>query len=527
MANISINISVNSAQVNRELNSISAGVNRMGNNINNTVARSGESFKGMTQGLLNLKTAVVGLAVAGFGLLAKNVYDVTSSFEKYNAILKNSLGSQNAANVAMQGLQDFAANTPFSLDQITASYIKLVNRGIAPTKQELTSLGDFTAKSGKDFDQLSEAILDIGNQERWKEFGVVAQKAGNKLKLTFNGVTKEVDYTVQGAKQAISEFGKMDGVAGLMAEQSLTLGGIMSNLGDTFDQISLAIGSKLSPIIKPLLKQFGELANNAIPYINYGITKAVEIFGYLKDQFMLIVNSPIGTFFKNQLGAQFEYLKNVLGIVVNVFNTLRESFFNFINNFPIVTRIFEGVMSVFNNIRGAMLEMIKLITGITGIFINFLTSGFVGKIVSALYSPFAWLIEKIGQAYGFIKDLLSKINKYLGFDTDLGNISMGVEGGAAGKLAQKGLGGNNISFDELQSLLTTKPTSNNTSITGASSGNKLSGESVTGGQTRSIVLNIGNVVENQYFSPNDNPLKVAKMVEKALVAVLADTTTLQ
>ena len=48
----------------------------------------------------------------------------------------------------------------------------------------MKKMGDFTNTVAKPFDQLTEAILDINNPERWKEFGVRVQTEGNKVKLS-------------------------------------------------------------------------------------------------------------------------------------------------------------------------------------------------------------------------------------------------------------------------------------------------------------------------------------------------------
>jgi len=57
-------------------------------------------------------------------------------------------------------LKEISSETPFSLEEITKSYIKLVNRGIVPTKDEIVKLGDLASSQGKSFDQLVEAVLD-------------------------------------------------------------------------------------------------------------------------------------------------------------------------------------------------------------------------------------------------------------------------------------------------------------------------------------------------------------------------------
>lgn len=73
------------------------------------------------------------------------------------------------------------------MSEWTESYIKLVNRGIKPTTDELTAMGDIAMSQGKDIDQFIEALLDAmtGENERLKEFGITASKNGKTTAYTF------------------------------------------------------------------------------------------------------------------------------------------------------------------------------------------------------------------------------------------------------------------------------------------------------------------------------------------------------
>ena len=208
--------------------------------------------------LSGLKT---GIAAIGVGAFAKSVFDITARFEKYNAVLTNSLRSQTQAAQAMGMIQDFASKTPFAVDELTASYIKFVNRGIKPTQDELTKLGDIAASQGKSFDQLTEAVLDAmtGEFERLKEFGIRASVTGNQVALAFRGMNIEVEKTPEAIQKALIQFGAMEGVAGSMVSVSNTLEGQISNLGDTFDALRVNLGQAFAPAMKVIISTLGTL----------------------------------------------------------------------------------------------------------------------------------------------------------------------------------------------------------------------------------------------------------------------------
>ena len=191
-------------------------------------------------------------ALIGFG---KNVINTTAEFQKMEAVLTNTLGSNSAAKVAMDEIVEFASKTPFAVNELTESFVKLANRGFVPTQDELRSLGDLASSTGKSFDQLTEAALDAmtGEFERLKEFGIRASSEGDRVKFTFKGVTTEVAKTEDAIKDYLLSLGNAEGVSGAMAAISETVGGKISNLGDNFTQLYKVIGDGSSGLIAGVL----------------------------------------------------------------------------------------------------------------------------------------------------------------------------------------------------------------------------------------------------------------------------------
>lgn len=191
--------------------------------------------------------------------IGKQAYDTRKEFATYEAVLKNATGSTKAAASAMKMIQTLAADTPASVAEWTQAYIKLINRGITPTKDELIQMGDIASSQGKDIDQFIEALLDAmtGENERLKEFGITASKNGETTAYTFRGVTTEVQNTDQAIKNYILSLGNMQGIQGAMATQMEELAGLESNLGDQMDSIYNKIGKKLEPAIKSFMGWLG------------------------------------------------------------------------------------------------------------------------------------------------------------------------------------------------------------------------------------------------------------------------------
>jgi hypothetical protein len=208
-----------------------------------------------------------GIVKSGAGLLAgffalsaiksfgQSVFNVTAEFEKMQAVLKNTLGSNSAAMLSMEAIKKFAQTTPFSVQELTASFIKLANQGFKPNIDQMKKLGDLASSTGKSFDQLAEAIIDaqVGEFERLKEFGVRAQKEGENVRFTFKGVETQVKNNNASIREYIVSLGDLNGVSGSAAAISETLGGKVNNLGDAWDNFLNKIGTLLKPVLTEAL----------------------------------------------------------------------------------------------------------------------------------------------------------------------------------------------------------------------------------------------------------------------------------
>lgn len=215
-------------------------------------------------------------AIMGFG---SKVIEARAEYEKFNAVLTNTFQSDKVGAAALNMLTDFAAKTPFQLNELTGSFVKLVNRGFAPTKSEMTKLGDLASSQGKSFDQLTEAMLDAqtGEFERLKEFGIKASKNGDKVTLSFKGVTKEVKNNEEAIRNALMQYGQMTGVAGSMEAISKTLGGKISNLGDQWNSFLVAVGG-----------ESGGIFTAVISILSSGLAFLTEYLPYISEWFNIL-----------------------------------------------------------------------------------------------------------------------------------------------------------------------------------------------------------------------------------------------
>lgn len=242
----------------------------------------GVSFKKML--------ATIG-GIAMLKQVASNVVSTAGMFQKYESVLTNALdGSSEKAKAYLSDINSFAAKTNFQLDELTDDFIKFVNRGVTPSMDAMKKMGDFTNTVAKPFDQLTEAILDINNSERWKEFGVRVQTEGNKVKLSFRDMTVECDRTVESVMKAVEQFGSMKGVEGSTEAISKTIEGQMSNLEDTITTALAEIGLANQGLISGSISAVDTIVKN-YGIIGKSVLALVEIYGVYRAG--LLINTIV------------------------------------------------------------------------------------------------------------------------------------------------------------------------------------------------------------------------------------------
>ena len=304
-------------------------------------------------GLGRLKSALVGVfAFAAVQSFVGKVVEARAEFEKFDAVLTNTFQSKEIGSGALAMLTEFAAKTPYQLNELTGGFIKLVNRGIYPTVDEMTKMGDLASSQGKSFDQLVEAIMDAqtGEFERMKEFGIKASKNGDMVKLSFKGVTKEVANNEQAIKDAIIAYGAMDGVAGSMEVVSKTLGGQLSNLEDQWWGFLVAVGGYGGGIFGDVLggaADMLQILQDNLPYIAHWFDllwqNIYPVVSALQEFFKVAVEGVFGLSSTSHAMAMFGDVMNSVLVFINTFTTGLIGLINWIK--PIAPYVLDAAIA--------------------------------------------------------------------------------------------------------------------------------------------------------------------------------------
>ncbi len=160
------------------------------------------------------------------------------SFAIMSAQLETATGSAEAASKQFAKLEEFAAETPFLLQQSVDAFTKLTNLGLDPSRESMISYGNTASAMGKDLNQMIEAVADAatGEFERLKEFGIKSKSQGDNVSFTFRGITTTVKKNAAEIEGYLKDIGENE-FAGAMAKRMATLDGAISNLEDTWDSL--------------------------------------------------------------------------------------------------------------------------------------------------------------------------------------------------------------------------------------------------------------------------------------------------
>ena len=226
----------------RRLGAEQERLERTSERLRRRLARLGKTGAGSRAGggALRGHMAALGAYFGGGALLrgAGGFVGTASQLETLETTLGTIEGSSEKARASMGWINRFATTTPFQIDQVADSFVKLRAYGMDPTNGLLRTLGDTASAMGKDVMQAVEAIADAvtGENERLKEFGIKAKTKGDTITYEYTADDQTKTATANARDRAEIQrvlAGIMDSrFGGAMEDRMSTFSGMVSNLGD-------------------------------------------------------------------------------------------------------------------------------------------------------------------------------------------------------------------------------------------------------------------------------------------------------
>lgn len=271
MAGLHIDITGDNSNFLRKLREVETGVA----NASKKIEKNGLSIEDM----FNKMTKAAAAFGAGFTAkeLIQNIIQVRGEFQQLEVAFTTMLGSSEKANVLMAQLTETAAKTPFDLqgvangarqllaygtsaEDVNETLIRLGNiaAGLSQPLGDLVYLYGTTMTQGRLYTQDLNQFTGRGIpmiKELAKEFGVAESEIKGMVEAGMIGFPE-----VQKVIQNLTNEGGM--FFNLMQEQSKTITGQISNIGDSFSMMLNDIGKANEGIINDALSGVSYLIEN-------------------------------------------------------------------------------------------------------------------------------------------------------------------------------------------------------------------------------------------------------------------------
>lgn len=206
-------------------------------------------------------TGITGLsaALAGLGVMAvRSAAQMEQTEKAFTTLLK----SADMAKDFLAELERFAAATPFELPGLLNASKRLLAFGFSAQQviPILTAIGDSAAALGMGEEGISRLTTAIGqiqakakvsaeemnqiNETGIPAWQLLADTIGTTVPQAMDMASKGMIDGATGVQAILSGMNKQFG--GMMAEQSQTINGMMSNIQDSIGQLSTVVGKEIS-----------------------------------------------------------------------------------------------------------------------------------------------------------------------------------------------------------------------------------------------------------------------------------------
>lgn len=151
-----------------------------------------------------------GAALTGIYALSRGALDNVKAFEDLSAKISGVTGDLQSAEKVFWELNSLEDETTISTQKLADSLLYLNKYGISVTSKDIKALSALSLGLNKDLETVSSAIAKAtqGRYNELKNLGFAVQDEGNKLSVTFKGVTTEIGKDAESIKNYLSSIGE-------------------------------------------------------------------------------------------------------------------------------------------------------------------------------------------------------------------------------------------------------------------------------------------------------------------------------
>lgn len=232
---------------------------------------------------------------------AREIANVRGEFQQLEIAFTTMLRSKERADKLMLEVVDFAATTPFDLQGVASGAKQLLAYGFTADsiRENLTMLGNVAAGVGSQIGDIIYLYGTLNAQGKvmtkdlmqfagrgipiYKELGAVLQVTEKEVMDLASSGQLSFQHVEQAFKNMVSQSGMFHN---LMAEQSKSITGQLSNLGDSIDQMFNEMGQSSEGVISSAISGASYLVEN---YQKVGevIASLITLYGTYKAAVMV------------------------------------------------------------------------------------------------------------------------------------------------------------------------------------------------------------------------------------------------
>ena len=276
-ADANVTIGADGSAFTSTLKALVKDTDTMANSMTARLARLGGAF-----GALKDMGGMVGGLVGSLADMAKAVIKPAAAAETLGLSFEVMLGNETETLEFMEKLNQYAAQTPFALDEISsAAKIMLANTSLGAEEvmvrlRQIGNLSAMTGKSMRDIAQVYAKAMNVGvtNEvdESLETMGIPIRKTIAELQgISFEEVFGKISKRMLGAEHLNAALetltatgGKFDGATQRL---SGTLDGLASTLEDNVNMALRKFGEQLLPALTPVLQNMIKLVDEALPHV--------------------------------------------------------------------------------------------------------------------------------------------------------------------------------------------------------------------------------------------------------------------
>ncbi len=356
--------------VNSILNLVDLNTTKFSRNLRNMRQDTKKESKGIADSFKSIgsawKSVIAGLAT---GALATAVIGELKSTERAVASFISATGSLTEARDQFEMLQQAARDTLQPFDSLKNAALELKKNGIQTTSQELKTFSQIAYGTGQSLETVSRAFTATiqGKYKQLNALGITAKDAGDKLILTYKGVTQEIDKNTKALSDYFTQLGQEN--EGVLDYLQSGVTGAFNHLENAWGDFYRAIGeSGLGDLIRDMVREAATSLDEITAWINENREPIKVFFEDIADSWKTIkqvttdtiqdVSEVVNGFWESSGLAAATGTKSMITALSQLFSYARAGFLQVMKYAELTWNAIKGVVSAqWENISTTITEL--------------------------------------------------------------------------------------------------------------------------------------------------------------------------